>query len=250
MKITRALFIFFIMILLVGFIPASPVYAQKANDKYTVNLSYGKNLKKEALKDDQIQLVVKQGKKVLKPSSVKFSSSKKKIAVVNKKGIISCKKAGTTIITIKYKGKKAKIKLIIKTPPTLKEDGQDTDDQDSGNDLGRQIVSYALGFVGICPYVYGGNSLTNGTDSPGFVMLVYEHFGYNLRGFGSVAGLCTAGIAVDLDSMKEGDIICYRNRVGIYIGNGLIVVAYDEAQGIVCKPMYFDNVVDIRRVIP
>lgn len=250
MKITRALFIFFIMILLVGFIPARTVHAQKSDDIYTVKLSSsGKTVKKEALKGKRIQLVVKQGKKVIKASTVKFSSSKKKIATVNKKGIITCKKAGTTIITVKYKGKKAKLRLIIKNPTTLKDDGQDADSQDSEDDLGKQIATYACSFLG-CPYVYGGNSLTKGTDSAGFVVLVYDHFGYDLRDFRSIQALTLVGRAVDFDSVKEGDIICYHNRVGIYIGGGQIVMAYDGPQGIVCRSMYFAPVIHIRRVIP
>ena len=41
------------------------------------------------------------------------------------------------------------------------------------------VVNYALQFVGN-PYVYGGSSLTNGTDCSGFTMSVFAHFGYQL----------------------------------------------------------------------
>ena len=49
----------------------------------------------------------------------------------------------------------------------------------SGSGAGVDVVNYALQFVGN-PYVYGGSSLTNGTDCSGFVMSVYAHFGVSL----------------------------------------------------------------------
>ena len=48
-----------------------------------------------------------------------------------------------------------------------------------GSDLGNAVVDYAMQFVGN-PYVYGGSSLTNGTDCSGFVMSVYKNFGVSL----------------------------------------------------------------------
>ena len=44
---------------------------------------------------------------------------------------------------------------------------------------GQAVVDYACQFVGN-PYVYGGSSLTNGTDCSGFVMSVYAQFGISL----------------------------------------------------------------------
>ena len=44
---------------------------------------------------------------------------------------------------------------------------------------GQAVVDYARQFLGN-PYVYGGNSLTNGTDCSGFVKGVYAAFGINL----------------------------------------------------------------------
>ena len=45
--------------------------------------------------------------------------------------------------------------------------------------ISNQVVNYAMQFVG-GPYVYGGNSLTNGTDCSGFTKLVYANYGINL----------------------------------------------------------------------
>lgn len=44
---------------------------------------------------------------------------------------------------------------------------------------GQAVVEYAKQFLGN-PYVYGGNSLTNGTDCSGFVKGVYAAFGVSL----------------------------------------------------------------------
>ena len=48
-----------------------------------------------------------------------------------------------------------------------------------GSEMGKAVIDYATQFVGN-PYVYGGSSLTNGTDCSGFVMSVYANFGVSL----------------------------------------------------------------------
>lgn len=45
--------------------------------------------------------------------------------------------------------------------------------------ISNQVVNYALQFVGN-PYVYGGNSLTSGTDCSGFTKLVFANYGVYL----------------------------------------------------------------------
>ena len=45
--------------------------------------------------------------------------------------------------------------------------------------ISNQVVNYALEYVGY-PYVYGGNSLTNGTDCSGFTKLIYAQYGIYL----------------------------------------------------------------------
>ena len=48
-----------------------------------------------------------------------------------------------------------------------------------GTATGQSVVDYAMQFRGN-PYVWGGESLTNGVDCSGFTMQVYKHFGYSL----------------------------------------------------------------------
>ena len=52
-------------------------------------------------------------------------------------------------------------------------------EQTTRSGSGQDVADYALQFVGN-PYVYGGSSLTNGTDCSGFTMSVYKKFGISL----------------------------------------------------------------------
>lgn len=115
-----------------------------------------------------------------------------------------------------------------------------------------QIVNYALQFVGN-PYVWGGTSLTNGTDCSGFVMRVYQNFGYTLNR--SSRAQYSNGVPVSIDSVQPGDLIFYAysngtiHHVALYIGNGQIVHACDSRTGIIVSNMYYDTPYGARRII-
>ena len=94
---------------------------------------------------------------------------------------------------------------------------------------GADVVAYASQFVGN-PYVYGGSSLTNGTDCSGFTMSVYAHFGYSLPHSSGAQSGC--GTRVALSDIQPGDILCYSGHVAIYAGNGQIVHASTPETGI------------------
>lgn len=115
-----------------------------------------------------------------------------------------------------------------------------------GSEMGVAVAEYGLQFVGN-PYVYGGSSLTNGTDCSGFVMSVYANFGVSLPH--SSASDRSQGYAVDgLENAQPGDIICYSGHVGIYIGNGQIVHASNSRTGIIVSNASYRNILAIRRI--
>ena len=99
-----------------------------------------------------------------------------------------------------------------------------------GSSSGNAVVNYASQFVGN-PYVYGGSSLTNGTDCSGFVMSVYANFGVGLPHSSSAMRNC--GYGVSLAEAQPGDIICYSGHVAIYCGNNTVVHASTPATGII-----------------
>lgn len=123
------------------------------------------------------------------------------------------------------------------TPPVISE---------NSSELGQSVANFACQFVGN-PYVYGGSSLTNGTDCSGFVMSVYANYGVSLPH--SSAADRRVGSAVDgLANAQPGDIICYSGHVGIYIGGGQIVHASNERTGIIISNASYRSILSIRRI--
>ena len=110
---------------------------------------------------------------------------------------------------------------------------------------GSSVVSFASQFVGN-PYVYGGTSLTNGTDCSGFVMSVYSNFGVGLPH--SSAAMRSVGYGVSTSDMQAGDIVCYSGHVGIYAGNGTIVNASNPKTGIIYTNVGYRNILAVRRI--
>lgn len=110
---------------------------------------------------------------------------------------------------------------------------------------GQSVVSYAKRFLGN-PYVYGGTSLTRGTDCSGFVMRVYQNFGISLPR--TSYSMRYVGKAVSYSEMMPGDIVCYSGHVGIYAGNGQIVNAIDSAHGIGMSNVNYAPIITIRRM--
>lgn len=115
-----------------------------------------------------------------------------------------------------------------------------------GTAAGRQIADYGLQFVGN-PYVYGGTSLTSGTDCSGFTQGVYAHFGITIPRTSTEQR--SAGREVAYEDAQPGDLICYAGHVAIYIGNGQIVHASTPTTGIKVSPAAYRTILSVRRVL-
>lgn len=120
----------------------------------------------------------------------------------------------------------------------------------SNVELGTQIADFATQHVGN-PYAYGGSSLTTGADCSGFVMAVYSSFGISLPR--TAYDQSNSGTQVSLDYLQPGDLIFYGygsiTHAALYIGNGQIVHAMNEAMGINISSYTFMPIIKAVRVI-
>ncbi|HHV09785.1 MAG TPA: C40 family peptidase [Clostridiales bacterium] len=129
----------------------------------------------------------------------------------------------------------------------------DSSSSGSSSESRSKVVKYALKFVGN-RYVYGGTSLTKGTDCSGFVQSVYRDFGYSIPR-DSRSQAASAGKKVSESDILPGDLVFYANssgtvnHVAMYIGNGMIVHAANSRQGIITSQYKYRNIYCVRRVI-
>lgn len=111
------------------------------------------------------------------------------------------------------------------------------------------MISYAMQFLGN-PYVWGGTSLTNGTDCSGFVMRIYQHFGHSLPRTSSAQAAATK--TVSSDEVRPGDLFFYGSggvsHVAMYIGNGQVIHASNPRTGIKISSAYYRTPIKIGRV--
>ena len=112
---------------------------------------------------------------------------------------------------------------------------------------GSSVVSYAMQFVGN-PYVWAGNSLTNGVDCSGFVHEVYAHFGISTPRYSQA--FKSVGQAVSFDNIQPGDVVVYPGHVAIYAGGGVIVEAQSTKAGITAnRNVQCHTILAIRRLV-
>lgn len=116
---------------------------------------------------------------------------------------------------------------------------------------GSQIAKYAKKFLGN-PYKYGGTSLTNGADCSGFTQSIYKEFGYSIPR--TSLEQSAYGTKVSASSVKQGDLVFYQNgktvgHVAIYIGDGEVIHASNEKDGIKISKMNYRTPYCIRRIV-
>ena len=109
---------------------------------------------------------------------------------------------------------------------------------------GNDLVATSLNYLG-APYKYGGSNLETGIDCVWFVVRMYEKYGIKLPA--GHKGLQNVGIAVSLADAQKGDIVCYKNHVGIYAGDGKMVEAVRK--GVRVGKINTSKLVTIRRVV-
>lgn len=124
----------------------------------------------------------------------------------------------------------------------------------SNEELRKQIVEYALQFVGN-KYINGGSSLTKGTDCSGFTCYIYRDFGYSISRTPS-GQYTSAGRSIEAEEIQPGDIICYSSNggkscthVALYIGEGQIVHAANSRKGVITGETDFEPIIGIKNVI-
>ena len=125
------------------------------------------------------------------------------------------------------------------------------EEEKSGMKFRNELVSYALRFQGN-PYVWGGTSLTRGTDCSGFTQSVFKHFGIRIPR--NSRAQASSGRRVSVSNIKKGDLIFYSkngriNHVAIYIGNGKVVGASSRKEGINVKRYNYRTITKVVRYL-
>lgn len=108
--------------------------------------------------------------------------------------------------------------------------------------LRDSIVDFAKQAEGAA-YIWGGNDLSTGVDSSGFVQAVYKNFGYDLpRTSREQLGSSTV---VSEDNLLPGDLVFYKgsdtyvNHVAIYIGDAQVIHATNARDGVKISEMNY-----------
>ncbi|MFW5631494.1 MAG: NlpC/P60 family protein [Acetivibrio ethanolgignens] len=113
------------------------------------------------------------------------------------------------------------------------------------------MVEFAKKYLG-GKYVYGGTSLTNGTDCSGFTMRIYEHFGYSIPRTSSAQASYFTGIKSS--EAKPGDLFFYGSNgrvshVAMYIGDGQVIHASNARTGIKISNAFYRTPIKVGRII-
>lgn len=115
-----------------------------------------------------------------------------------------------------------------------------------------EIVECGKSFLGN-RYVWGGIDPNKGADCSGFTMYIMKHVaGVHLSH--SSRAQANEGRAVSSDEMRPGDLVFYGsgkriNHVAIYAGDGLVVHASNEDDGIKMSPWNYRKPVKIVNVL-
>lgn len=194
---------------------------------------YTENVKAESVEEERTRLEKEEAERKAAEEAAKKALQEKEAA----------KKAATKKPTIQSLNTTSKKQASVASPSSSSEQQAST-----GNaSLGQQIASYGLQFVGN-PYVYGGTSLTDGTDCSGFVKSVYAHFGISMPRTSGEQGSTGRNVG-SIGNAQPGDIVWYSGHIAIYIGNGNVVHASNEKEGIKVSNASYRTILGVRRIV-
>lgn len=118
------------------------------------------------------------------------------------------------------------------------------------NFIRDNISMQAHRYIG-CPYVWGGNSLTDGCDCSGFTHLLFKEYGISIPRVSSEQ----AKAGKEVKEPRPGDIICYYgdggqiNHVALYVGDNKVINASNIKDGIRKIDYRYRDIATIRDVI-
>ena len=206
--------------------------AEKVGTEKAVVLAETLRAREEPTTDSKIVTLLDQGESY---EILKQQDGWAKVAIDNDEAWIN-----TDYVTISYELEKA---VVYHEPEPVKETSSSGSSSGSSKSSSKRssMVAYAMQFLGN-KYVWGGTSLTRGTDCSGFTMRIYEHFGYSIprTSYNQAKG----GKTISLSSLKPGDLVFYSNSSGInhvamYIGNGQVIHASNPRSGIKISNMNY-----------
>jgi hypothetical protein len=119
----------------------------------------------------------------------------------------------------------------------------------ASNDTGKNAVALAKEYLGT-PYVWGGEE-PGGFDCSGLMQHVYEKLGIDLPRVSR--DQAKAGVEVALADLKPGDLVFFGepvDHVGMYAGDGRMVVAPKRGDVVKIQDINFSKVTAARRVVP
>lgn len=183
-------------------------------------------------------------------SITQIKAEEKKQETTTKKDTTTTNTKNTTTTTTKSSTTTTKDSAT-KDSTTSGEDTDSTNDTTKKKVTGSQIAKYAKKFLGN-PYKYGGTSLTNGADCSGFTQSIYKEFGYSIPR--TSLEQSEYGTKVSASSIKQGDLVFYQSgktvgHVALYIGNGEVIHASNEKDGIKISKMNYRTPYCIRRIV-
>jgi cell wall-associated NlpC family hydrolase len=114
------------------------------------------------------------------------------------------------------------------------------------DNVGAQAASMAMQVAkNKTPYIWGGNSLSQGVDCSGLVQQIYGKLGIKVPRV--TYDQAKHGRTVPVSQIQPGDLVFYRpgsrgpEHVGIYIGNGQIVHAANSKLGVITSNLNNSN---------